>query len=264
MSMNPHKIANLSVLLNETPTSYYWMGFLIADGHFYNRGAIKLHLSEKDREQINKFRRFVHYSGKAKTCTMNAMNPTVVHKIMNKFHITNLKTYNPCSIRWIEGDLLFSLIVGMFDGDGNIRWRNNSVSALEMKLHKNWFENLRFIESFLYEYLKVEKSKNVSLTRLRKDGYSVIILSDRYLLALIRKKSEELKIPFMKRKLGKVDADYVSPYREYRNRVPKILELINCGMKQKDIAKTLSVTPQVVATTVYREKQKSNENLDNC
>lgn len=162
--MNPNRLSNLSPLLNENPISYYWMGFLMADGHFYKQGALKLQLSEKDRSQINKFRSFVNYIGKSKSCLMSAMNPSIVYKIMEKFDLSNIKTYEPCDLSWIKNqDLLFSLIVGMFDGDGHFPVRNNHVYGIVMKLYKTWLPNLKLIEKFLYEYLKIEKSKPVKL-----------------------------------------------------------------------------------------------------
>ena len=230
----------------------------MADAHFYKRGAIKLHLAEADREQINKFRSFVHYTGKAKSCTMNAMNPPIVKAIREKFGISNRKTYEPCRINWIKNtDLLFALVVGMLDGDGNIRLRRRAVSTIEMKLHGNWLNNLQFIEQFLYDYFDLEKINNVHLARLRKDGYAVLILSDRYLLACMRKKSEELNLPVMERKWREVDRDFISPFRAYRERAPKILALVKQGLKHKVIAQMLGVSVAVVSTTLYRERKKS-------
>lgn len=261
--MNPKRIANLSPLLRDTPIAYYWMGFLMADGHFYDHGAVKLHLSEKDREHIEKFRKFVAYTGQAKSCTMNAMNPSIVHRIMKKFGITHLKTYEPCDISQFEGHLLFSLIVGMFDGDGSIRLRNGSVSVLEMKLHKTWLSNLRLIEGFLYKYLNIEKAKKVELARMRKDGYSVIILSDRYLLAQMKKRAIRLSLPIMSRKWNGIDITYTSISREHHKRLPKIFELIELGLPYKKIEQQLHLPKGTVGTVIYRRK-KQNENMVKC
>lgn len=261
--MKPNRIADLSVLLEETPEAYYWIGFLMADGHFYKRGAIKLHLAEKDRDHINKFREFVKYSGKANSCTMNAMNPLIVHAIMDKFKITNRKTFEPCDISNINGELMFSLIVGMLDGDGNVRWRNKTISTFEIKIHRSWLNNLKIIEKFLYSFLKITRINIGELSRISKSGYARMILSDRYLLASIKKLTIELKLPTMSRKWDGIDLTYVSPYKEYRERCPKILEMVRNKIAYKDIAKKLNISCAVVATTIYRERKKY-ENMDNC
>ena len=258
---NPNRIANLLPLLDETPISYYWIGFLMADGHFYKHGALKLQLSEKDRHHLEKFRLFVNYTGKSKTCLMSAMNPIVVHKIMNKFKITNRKTYEPCSIDWIKDELLFSLIVGLFDGDGHFPIRNNHVYGAVMKLHKSWLTNLKFIETFLYEYLEIKKSKPSKLARMNKNGYAVLVLSDRYLLAKMKKKSTELNLPMMKRKWDGIDVNYVSLYREYKNRLPKMLQLIERGLSYKQIGKICNVSVGSIATAVCRERKKQRLTL---
>jgi len=55
--------ANLSVLLEETPITYYWIGFLMADGGFTER-RIQLGVAEKDLDHLEKFRKFVNSTNK--------------------------------------------------------------------------------------------------------------------------------------------------------------------------------------------------------
>jgi hypothetical protein len=229
------------VLLEDNPIAYYWMGFLIADGHFYEKGAIKLHLSEIDRDHINKFRKFVCYTGKAKSCTMNAMNPPVVEMIVNKFGISNRKTYNPVPIEKISNyDLLFSLFVGMLDGDGNIRNRNGTVSTFEMKLHGNWLSKLQLMESFIYKYLDVQRNKDTPLARLRKDGYSLILLTDRQLLAEMKKKVILFSLPVMGRKWDMIDENYVSREEKYLKINNEVYSLFDNGLSAKKVAEKLN------------------------
>lgn len=252
--MNPKRVADLSVLLNESSEAYYWMGFLIADGHFYKRGAIKIHLAEEDRQQLEKFKLFVKYTGRAKSCAVNVMNPLVVGNIITKFGISNRKTYEPVSIEKIKNDeLLFSLFVGMLDGDGSVRQRNGTVSAVEMKLHGNWLSKLKFMEDFLYRYFDIRKKKNADLARLRKDGYSLILLTDRQLLALMKKKAIELNLPVMIRKWDMIDEHYVSRQQNSEEKWIKVQSMLSCGCSRKEIAKSMAIKVKSLNVLIWRK-----------
>ena len=61
----------------------------------------------------------------------------------------------------------------------------------------------------------------------------------------------------MERKWREVDRDFISPFRAYRERAPKILALVKQGLKHKVIAQMLGVSVAVVSTTLYRERKKS-------
>ncbi|KKK80632.1 hypothetical protein LCGC14_2821530, partial [marine sediment metagenome] len=61
--LNPNKLCDLSGLLIDTPISFYWIGFLLADGHFSKRHRVKLVLADKDIEHLNKFKQFVKHRG---------------------------------------------------------------------------------------------------------------------------------------------------------------------------------------------------------
>ena len=254
--MNPKRVADLSVLLNETPESYYWMGFLIADGHFYKRGAIKLHLAEEDREQLEKFKSFVKYNGRAKTCAVNVMNPPVVDYIITKFGISNRKTYEPVPIEKIDNDnLLFSLFAGMLDGDGSVRYRNGTVSTFEMKLHGNWLPKLEFMEDCLYRYLDVKRRKDTPLARLRKDGYSLILLTDRQLLASMKRKVSSFQLPVMNRKWDLIDENYVGREHKLEEKWVKIQSMLSDGCSNKEIAKSMLLKEDSLRMIIWRKRQ---------
>ena len=46
--------ANSRKLISETNESYYWLGFLMADGHFNKNGQIQINLAEKDLKHLQK------------------------------------------------------------------------------------------------------------------------------------------------------------------------------------------------------------------
>jgi len=242
--MNPKRVADLTVLLEENPISYYWMGFLMADGHFYKRGAIKLHLAEKDVSHVNKFGEYIKYTGKAKPNTINVMNPPVVWQICDKFKISNKKTIEPCDLTGIKDDnLLLSLFVGFFDGDGSIyKNKKNKIRSAAIKVHSSWLPNLSIFENFLYCYFKKHRKYATNLARLNNRGYALLILSDLSLLAAIKKKSLEFKLPIMKRKWDYVDERVeFNSHEKSEKRFDDILRMLNFGKSNKEISEVLGI-----------------------
>lgn len=195
-----------------------------------------MHLAEEDREQIEKYKKFIKYTGKAKNCCVNVMNPLIVKSIADKFKISNRKTYVPVPLNKVKNEtLLFSLIVGMLDGDGNIRERNGTTSAIEMKLHGSWLPQLEFIEKFIYKYLNIKRKKQTKLARLKKNGYSLILLTDRGLLAAVKRKVKELKLSVMHRKWQNIDENYVSREEKCEQIRKEIFSYFDLGMSTKEV-----------------------------
>ena len=54
-------------LLEDTPESFYWMGFLIADSHIsIKNNRIELSLAEQDLEHLYKYSKFINYRNNIK------------------------------------------------------------------------------------------------------------------------------------------------------------------------------------------------------
>jgi len=53
------KLADLSPLLNETLEAYYWMGFIMADGHLSKQNRLTVTLAIKDSDHLLKLKEFV-------------------------------------------------------------------------------------------------------------------------------------------------------------------------------------------------------------
>lgn len=214
--------SDVSILLHDNPISYYWLGFLMADGSFTDR-RIQLGVAGKDLDHLKKFLRFVNSTNKIyklKNEDHYRVKLTSVKEVISlkqKFGISNRKTYVPCNLQKIkDSELLFSLIVGFIDGDGSVTQNKqfpNSYS-LDIVSHPNWINNFNFIKAFIYNYFdEIDNSKPVKAiphkTHLPQDLqvkklYEIICikLNKKTLLTKIKNKAEELNLPFMKRKLG--------------------------------------------------------------
>ena len=234
---------DLSKLLEETPEAYYWIGFLLSDGHFEN-GRVKFHLGLKDSEQVKKFADFIKWSGKFDDrgelgIGVAAKHTEVVEELCKKFDINNNKTYNPPkTILNHDKELLKYLLIGFIDGDGNIENQYKRKDCfIRIKVHKSWDGILReFCELVGYD------TKHV---KLNKQGYCELCFSDSKIVTELKKKTHIL--PVLERKWGKIDENYVSRYTTSRILREKIIQMLNKGMRNKDISKELVISSSCVS-----------------
>lgn len=234
---------NLSVLLEETPETYYWIGFLLADGHFDNGKRIVVGLAEHDRDHLEKFAKYIGYKGTISlvkkgpysAVRLSAMDTEVVGKLCEKFDIKSNKTYNPPeSLSWIPEDLFLCLMAGLIDGDGSI-----NESCIRIKVHISWF-------NILLEFCKRLKlpEKNVFLT---KEGYCLFYINRIDANNLFKDLICNNTIPFMHRKWLNIVVDefkrlnyddYCGPHKSEGTK--KIISLYENGYTTKQISKIVN------------------------
>lgn len=198
--------SNLSILLEDTPITYYWIGFLLADGNFGKLNTIKCTLSSVDKNHIKKLQTFLNienlnFENNNSACTIKAMDTDIVPLICKKFDISNTKTYNPPkTLEHIKNrDLLLSLIIGFIDGDGCISNKNKSFS-LTVKCHSSWIEILDFF---------AKKINPTSQAKINNAGYAYFTISNVESLKEIKRKALEFRLPILSRKWDKIDLYYI-------------------------------------------------------
>lgn len=240
---NAKRKCDLSSLLEETPEAYYWVGFLLADGHFEN-GRIKFHLALRDAEQIRKFASFIKWTGNFEDrgklgIGVSAKHTEVVEILCDKFDIKQDKTYDPPNtILNHNKELLKCLLIGFIDGDGNIENQYKRKDCfIRIKVHKSWNEILKeFCELVGYD------TKHV---RLNNKGYCELCFSDSNIVTELKKKSNEL--PVLDRKWKKIDEDYISRYNTSKILKEKIIKMLNENMRNKDISNELGVSTSYIS-----------------
>lgn len=233
---------DLSPLLEDTPEAYYWVGFLLADGHFEN-GRVNFHLALRDSEQVKRFASFIKWSGNFENrgelgIGVAAKHTEVVEELCKKFDIKQNKTYNPPNtILNHNKELLKYLLIGFIDGDGNIEKQYKRKDCfIRIKVHKSWDEILKeFCELVGYD------TKHV---RFNKQGYCELYFSDSNIVTELKKKSNIL--PVLGRKWDKIDETYVSRCGASKILKEKIIEMLNKNMRNKDISKELGVSSSYV------------------
>ena len=241
------RATNVKKLLLETPKAYYWMGFLMADGHFTVK-RITVGLSIKDVEHIKKFAKFIsaNYSkGNSKccgkyygNCSVKAANSDIVPLLRQKFGIQNNKTHHPCHIVKIKNkDLLLSLIIGFIDGDGSISKQTNRTDAfMRIKCHSSWLFNLQFISNTICKDCDLKPN----IAKINKQGYAAVAFSNSIILKFLKAKGKELKLPVLKRKWNLIDENYISKFEKYKYIVEEVRILVEEGLTGYKIAQILN------------------------
>lgn len=250
------KLANLSKLLNETPEAYYWLGFLMADGHFANNGSITINLSIKDIQHIQKFAEFLNIKKEFKKASLYAMDKKIVGELKNKFRISNNKTYNPCNIEKIKNkDLLFSLIIGFIDGDGCINLRGSSITITS---HRNWESQIIFMGRELYGFNKTfNLGNNETLINLGIFGYT--------LLKKIKIKILELKLPILTRKWDRIDHNKMGKKEKSYFIKKYCFEKFENGLKPQDVIKMGKFSRNIIYVNYnifIKERDLKRENYE--
>lgn len=190
--------------------SCYWIGFMLADGHISRVKNIQINLSIKDKEHIYRLEKFIGhklsiYEDKNKIRCVIQDRPTI-DQISKIFKWKTNKTKNPPIIpNEINGDKLFSLIIGFIDGDGSITKNGNCI---RIKCDKSW----KNIIEFFYENLTGEK-REFDIT---SDHCSVIRVTKYKELERIKNKANDMKLPIMKRKWDRIiDRDLKTKIKNY-------------------------------------------------
>ena len=150
---------SLNKLLEDTPEAYYWIGYLLADGHFYT-DKIKFTQNGEDKLSVEKFKNYVNGSCEVKydkildSAIFSVMSKDIVPQIMRKFDIKSDKTYNPPHNEIFENmdiDLLAYLFIGFVDGDGHIaNLHNRPDYNLRIKVHSSWKDILNIFSERLF------------------------------------------------------------------------------------------------------------------
>lgn len=261
-----YKTKDLGILLEDTPETYYWIGFLLADGTFYRKDrAIGLCLGDKDKEHLLKFRAYVKSSCAVtirKTKGTFDSNTSVLRQIwvsykevvptlMDKFGIYSRKTYNPPDLPIIENNnLFFSLLIGFIDGDGSISTVNNKYTEIRIKIHKTWDVLLQNFIYRLYNFIGVSSPKG----RYIKDKYYVCTIGNSKAMRLLKNKAIELKLPILQRKWNKIDLNFISEKEIASNNKISILNNLKQGKTRKEISDIVNLNYSSVCRIIRKSK----------
>lgn len=244
--MNLGRKNKLSKLLEETPEKYYWLGFLMADGHFSKQNRLSLNLALLDKDHVFKFQNYIN-CGNVQVdyqAHIKVMDVSTLSYLKEKYKIHNNKTENPPDLSQIIGDNLFSFMIGFIDGDGSIQYQTGRTDVkLAVKCHRAWKEALSYIFKFP--------------ARINNQGYSYLGIADNTILREFKRKAIELNLPILTRKWDKIDLNKESKYLKSDIWQEKAFNLYDNGITQ--IQKIADILDKKYITVYQAIKRRNYE-----
>jgi hypothetical protein len=161
----------LEPLFNKTIESYYWLGFIAADGYISKTGHLLISQSDKDKENMDKMAiflktniySFMRDSGYVKECLTHRINISdrvLGLKINEMFGVTGKKTYTTIKLDFIETeDQAIAFLCGIIDGDGS-----KQGSAYGIQCDNSWCETFINLSKLLPNNIELGV-----ISRYRKD-----------------------------------------------------------------------------------------------
>lgn len=239
--------ADCSFLLEESLEKYYWLGFIIADGHISKNNRLKITLAIKDTEHLEKLAKRLKTKitiTKNVQCSLTAMNRKILSQLKKEYKIKHNKTQNPCDISNITGDNLEAFKIGFIDGDGNIISTGGKNSErkdfqIRIKCHKSWKDNLEYMFGKAY---------------INSQGYALSCISNTVESKKLKQFAVENNLPFLERKWKNINLNYISRCETASLRVKKYLELKQQNKTNKYIADKLGISE----SGLYMLKRRNN------
>lgn len=245
---------DLSSLLSLNPISCYWIGLLLADGHFnIKTKRCSLSLSIKDEKTVRDFAQFISTDNikvykkedKYEFISVDFYSKNGIPELCNRFSIQSNKTVNPPDFSVIESnkDLMLSILIGLIDGDGCIyNVKGCKASYMSLMCHDKWYKTYEKFSRFLFDNFKtneycprcIVKIVNKKINNITKK-YVRFDIRDNYLLKKIKKDVNRMNLPVMKRKWDKIDLGYVSEREETPLVMSVIKQMLNEGLNKKQI-----------------------------
>lgn len=240
-----------NVLLNETNETYYWLGFILADGHIDKSKRLIIRLGIKDSTHLLKLAIYLKTSCSytEKYCKIALMDTIALNELSTKFDIHNHKTINPPNLEIfnkLSRNKLLSLFAGFVDGDGSIRnLHNRKDFNLTIKCHKNW---LSVLEIFSSQLLKD------CTTKINNAGFSFLSCGNSSILKELKKEILKLELPLMERKWDIIDLNFKGRPEKAKENLQYTKYYIREGYSQKQIAEILGLSASGISLIIKRNK----------
>lgn len=246
-------------VFDEKTENFYWLGFLIADACFdFNKHVVSLEISVKDVDHLYKFCRFINYDNKIyfrkdnrNTCSMSKTDHKFFKLVNDKLLLSQRKTYNCPTIDWIHNnDLFISFVIGLIDGDGNIRKvpEKNNCCAITIEMHKSQCNFLQYIIDRICYILDTSSNK----VRYNCRDYVILDITKRKVYKYLKNKAVKLKLPFLERKWKNIDENFIGRNERIKNQYVLIKQMFDSGNSREKIATELNISYPAVCFILRR------------
>jgi hypothetical protein len=261
---------------NYSLESCYWAGFLASDGNINKtRKVITLFLQEQDLSVIEKFKKYLGFSGKIcetnykyeykgltsikKSFGIVFTSKKIAFDLEKNFNITPKKSLTLEPPELTKKQFIDAFIIGYIDGDGSIilnkskKQKAINLSMLGTLKIVTWIQN-RFREILGEEINCIYKKK-----KQHEKNTFVLTLSD-IRARKIFSHFYSIPVPKLERKWSEEKMNHCINYKKYRNKEKyiEILALENLGLNQAQIAKKMKITQAAIS---WYQKQELYQNL---
>ena len=209
------KSNNLPVLLEDTYETWYWVGFILADGHIGGK-SLGIKLAVKDENHLYKFNSYIQNHNKLErkthvsktrfgTCKYIKLciASKIIERVALKFDIKSNKTKNPPDIASYadyyntDQNLFLALIIGYIDGDGGVA---KDTKTIKLSADYSWRPTMEYIKLFLCE----KYSLTLSNIRTSTAGLAVWDIN-KTCCNHLKKAAISMKLPTLQRKWDLID-----------------------------------------------------------
>jgi hypothetical protein len=188
-------------LIEECNTSYYWLGFILADGCFAEH-SLRVTLANLDVEHLTKLAKYINANIHIgpKYSNIAVRDPYTIGIIQQKFGLVNRKTYHGANFNITNKEFFFSFLAGLIDGDGCFcKQSNNKVNMIRIHCHSSYAEFYQKISNQLKEY-GIE-----SRVYFCSRGYVKFVISKQQYFLMLDKYVRDCNIPILERKWSKLN-----------------------------------------------------------
>lgn len=251
---NEYIQSNSSVLLENTLESYYWIGFILADGHISKNFRLTITLAKKDSNHLMKLKNYIEASNiehklNSNKCGIKLQDKYYIRKLVEKFDISNRKTYNPPEFYVESDDLFLALFIGYIDGDGQIRHQfKRKDCCICIHIHSSWTD---LMNCWIARVNKICHT-NSPLGKVTNNGYYRVNISNSIILNKLKEFVIKNNLPVLSRKWDLIDLNYISRYIASKINRDKIKSLYEKNKTPTQISKELGLSRSNVYGYLYR------------
>lgn len=261
-------VYNKEFFYKESPELFYFLGFVMADGHYNKlKKSIEITLAIKDICILEKFKEWtcpdykirIHENNGKLYCSFSVNSSEIFKYLINKYKFNCKKTGNESFPSGIEDKYVPHFIRGYFDGDGNAYLKNKRMQVSIVCSSKEFLDEMKdrigygivgkHKMIYVYRVMKTYNTCKLYKYLYENDCFSLKRKKDKFVEANYEKlyshrNSEEVQIILNdkinnisnKKTSKKIDKKYSFIYR-----ILKENGLINSKIVKKDVIEKIII-----------------------
>lgn len=175
---------SLLPLFGKDLVTFYWLGFIAADGYISKNGHLMVSQAEKDKDTIYKFAEFL---GSSVYCYESKTNPFIENSTTYRVNVSDKKlgrkiremfgllpdqkkTYTSIKIDFIDTeDQAMAFLIGYLDGDGSLNGKTYRVEC-----YQTWYDTFKELVSKLPKFMHDKISLSIKYKKSHDKDYCIM------------------------------------------------------------------------------------------